>query len=129
MNKGITILFIGAMVTMSVLTSQAYSHELKTPLGIVKGFTEGLQDNVALEKRDRYYQHILSEVDKMNALIMDMMELSRYEARAIQLKRSSYSINEQVRGVVEAFDVQAGRKHCNIAWWTAQEDFRVSADA
>lgn len=60
----------------------------------------GLQDNVALEKRDRYYQHILSEVDKMNALIMDMMELSRYEARAIELKRGSYSINEQVRGLL-----------------------------
>lgn len=103
------------------------SHELKTPLGIVKGFTEGLQDNVAQEKRDRYYQHILSEVDKMNALIMDMLELSRYEARAVQLKRSTYSINEQVRSVAEAFDVQVGSKQCSIVCST-QGNFRVTAD-
>lgn len=37
------------------------SHELKTPLGIVKGFAEGLQDNVAYDKRDRYAVHILSD--------------------------------------------------------------------
>jgi|AraplaMF_Col_mLB_1032019.scaffolds.fasta_scaffold38929_1 signal transduction histidine kinase len=53
------------------------SHELKTPLGIVKGFAEGLQDNVAYDKRDRYVAHILSEVDKMNALIMDKEQFQR----------------------------------------------------
>lgn len=104
------------------------SHELKTPLGIVKGFAEGLQDNVAVDKRDRYVAHILSEVDKMNALIMDMLELSRYEAKAVRLIRSNYSIDEQVRKAVDSFDVQRSDKQLIIEI-TSEEQVRVTADA
>ncbi|MCM3293925.1 ATP-binding protein [Paenibacillus sp. MER 180] len=104
------------------------SHELKTPLGIVKGFAEGLQDNVAYDKRDSYVAHILSEVDKMNALIMDMLELSRYEAKAVRLNRSNYLIDEQVRKAVDSFDVQRSSKQLIIEF-TSEEHVRVTADA
>ena len=38
------------------------SHELKTPLGIIKGFAEGLQDGVAEDKREQYLAHIVNEL-------------------------------------------------------------------
>ncbi|OPA75277.1 two-component sensor histidine kinase [Paenibacillus selenitireducens] len=86
------------------------SHELKTPLGIVKGFAEGLQDDVAVEKRERYLGFILQEADRMNALIIDMLELSKFEARVIQIHLVAFPIMDVVQRVVDTFTQQLDRK-------------------
>ena len=87
------------------------SHELKTPLGIVKGFAEGLQDGVASDKRDRYLALIVNETDRMNALIMDMLELSKFEVKAIQLTLRSVSMTNLIQNVVDSFSHQLENKH------------------
>ncbi|MFC5651250.1 ATP-binding protein [Paenibacillus solisilvae] len=87
------------------------SHELKTPLGIVKGFAEGLQDGVAGDKRDRYLALIVNETDRMNALIMDMLELSKYEVKAIQLQTRSISITDLVQKAADSFSQQLESKY------------------
>ena len=103
------------------------SHELKTPLSIVKGFAEGLQDDVAVDKRERYLGLIVSETDRMNALIMDMLELSKFEAKAIQLRLRDISLGELIQRVAASFTQQLESKQLNI---DIQEvsDFVVSAD-
>ena len=90
------------------------SHELKTPLGIVKGFAEGLQDGVANDKRDRYLALIINETDRMNALIMDMLELSKFEAKAIRLQPRSLSITNLIQKVNESFAQQLESKHLQV---------------
>ncbi|GGO02202.1 sensor histidine kinase [Saccharibacillus kuerlensis] len=82
------------------------SHELKTPLGIVKGFAEGLQDDVAADKRERYLQLIVGETDRMNALILDMLQLSRFEAKAIKLKPEKMQLSQQIRTLLDALSAQ-----------------------
>jgi two-component system, OmpR family, sensor histidine kinase VanS len=77
------------------------SHELKTPLGIVKGFAEGLQDGVADDKRDRYLTLIVNETDRMNTLIMDMLELSKLEAKAIRLQIRGIFLTNLIQRLVE----------------------------
>jgi two-component system sensor histidine kinase VanS len=57
------------------------SHELKTPLSIVKGYVEGIRDGISETKRDRYLEVILGETDKMEALIKDMLELAKLESK------------------------------------------------
>ncbi|NRS47158.1 HAMP domain-containing sensor histidine kinase [Brevibacillus sp. HB2.2] len=103
------------------------SHELKTPLGIVKGFAEGLKDDVAHEKRERYMDVILSEVDKMNELIMDMLELSKFEAKAILLRRQSCSVSEIIDRVAASFQLQLANKQVRL-WLALPEEFNVWAD-
>lgn len=56
------------------------SHELKTPLGVIKSYAEGMSDGVDQSSQQRYLAIINSEVDKMNRLIMDMLDLSQLEA-------------------------------------------------
>ncbi|MCE0451542.1 HAMP domain-containing sensor histidine kinase [Brevibacillus sp. AF8] len=105
------------------------SHELKTPLGIVKGFAEGLKDDVAHEKRERYMDVILSEVDKMNELIMDMLELSKFEAKAILLRRQSFPISEIVDRVAASFQLQLANKQVRLSLALPEEEINVWADA
>ena len=86
------------------------SHELKTPLGIMTGFAEGLQDGVAEHKKDRYLSHILHEIDHMNEIIMDLLLLSKYEAEAIKLHIKSFSISRLINLVLDTFTQQLAQK-------------------
>ena len=104
------------------------SHELKTPLGIVKGFAEGLQDGVADDKRERYLSYIVNETDRMNALIMDMLELSKFEVKAIQLTLRSVSITNLIQHVVDSFSHQLEFKNLQYKLYKEKELF-VNVDA
>ncbi|MGO4548222.1 sensor histidine kinase [Paenibacillus sp. 2TAB23] len=105
------------------------SHELKTPLAIVKGFAEGLQDGVANEKRERYLSLIVKETDRMNALILDMLELSKFEVRAVRLQLESFSIHELALKVLDSFTQQLQAKQLRVRLDPAgKEDWLVMAD-
>ena len=57
------------------------SHELKTPITLIKGFVETLQQG-ALEKREeaeRFLDIMSKQVERLNAIIEDLLSLSRLE--------------------------------------------------
>ncbi|WP_029192624.1 sensor histidine kinase [Paenibacillus harenae] len=106
------------------------SHELKTPLGIVKGFAEGLQDGVANDKRERYLALIVNETDRMNALIMDMLELSKFEVKAVRLQSGSFSITRLVQSAVDSFSQQLESKRLQVKLNSdSEEEMFVMADS
>lgn len=89
------------------------SHELKTPLGIIKGFAEGIKDGIKKEKVEYYLDVILDETDRINALIYDMLELSKIEAKKIQTKEEFY-IKVLIKEIVEIFSIQLNNKGLKI---------------
>ncbi|MDI4646128.1 sensor histidine kinase [Cohnella hashimotonis] len=103
------------------------SHELKTPLGIVKGFAEGLQDEVAADKRERYLSLIVTETDRMNALIIDMLELSRFEVSAVRLQPEAISLTASIRKALGSFSGQIEEKGLRLTT-NADEEWQVEAD-
>lgn len=59
------------------------SHELLTPLAAIKGFIETLDDPAAgddVATRSRFLGIMATETDRMQALVRDLMSLSRIEA-------------------------------------------------
>jgi two-component system phosphate regulon sensor histidine kinase PhoR len=57
------------------------SHELKTPLTVVKGFAETLADEeLPREQRLRFAQAILANTERMQRLVEDLLDLSRIES-------------------------------------------------
>lgn len=77
------------------------SHELQTPLSIVKGFAEGLQDDIAAHKRARYIEVILDETIRMGSLVADMLELAKLESHSSRLKKVAFSLEDLVGGVID----------------------------
>ncbi|REK71184.1 sensor histidine kinase [Paenibacillus paeoniae] len=105
------------------------SHELKTPLSNVKGFAEGLQDGVAENKRDRYLTLIASETDRMNSLIGDMLELSKFELKAVRLNIRSCSFLLMVHNALDSFSHQMESKGLTYKLHLQGEgDYLVRAD-
>ena len=78
------------------------SHEMKTPLGIIRAYAEGLQDEADEGKKQRYAQVILSEVERMNDLIVTLLDLSALESGASELVMETLDF-------VELAETAAGR--------------------
>ncbi|MGX9932204.1 ATP-binding protein [Virgibacillus salarius] len=90
------------------------SHELKTPLSIVKSFAEGLQDGVSPDKRDHYIEVIIEESDKMEVLIKDMLDLAKLENGAIRLRKTSFLLSEMIESLANKLFCIAKEKNVII---------------
>ncbi|MDE7199241.1 MAG: HAMP domain-containing histidine kinase [Lachnospiraceae bacterium] len=75
------------------------SHEMKTPLGIIRAYTEGLQDEPDETKKQKYAQVIVSEVERMNDLIVTLLDLSALESGATHLAITRFDFVELVETV------------------------------
>ncbi|SNZ15717.1 Signal transduction histidine kinase [Terribacillus aidingensis] len=90
------------------------SHELKTPLSIVKSFAEGLQDGVSPDKQDHYIEVIIEESDKMEVLIKDMLDLAKLENGAIKLRKTSFLLSEMIEDLADKLYCIAKEKNVVI---------------
>lgn len=75
------------------------SHEMKTPLGIIRAYTEGLQDEPDEKKRQKYSDVIIAEVERMSDLITALLDLSALENGAAKLRAEHFDFVEFVETV------------------------------
>ncbi|MGS6933970.1 sensor histidine kinase [Clostridioides difficile] len=75
------------------------SHEMKTPLGIIRAYTEGLIDEVDEEKKKNYMNVIIEETDRMNNMIVSLLDLSALEAGVSKLNPERFDFIEFVETV------------------------------
>lgn len=97
------------------------SHELKTPLSIVKGYVEGIRDGIDESKRDRYLEVILGETEKMEALINDMLELAKLEAKTIKLRMSRFALSELTENIADKLSQHLSDKELKVSIITIGE--------
>lgn len=91
------------------------SHELKTPIGIIEGYAEGLKDNIVEgEARDFYLDVIIDESKKMNKLVLDMLELSKLESADISIKPRPFNLIEVTEKIIKKLQILADEKHLHI---------------
>ncbi|HEK9102328.1 HAMP domain-containing protein [Bacillus pfraonensis] len=89
------------------------SHELKTPLSIMKSCISILEDGVASNKKDYYFKAMSKEVDKMDMLIIDMLELAKFESGTYKMEMDVFYIDEIIEYICEqlALDITAKQLH------------------
>ncbi len=87
------------------------SHELKTPLALVRMFGELLQTGRAdtEEKRKQYLSIIVNESDRLNALIENVLDFAKVERGQAAYEFSPARLAEPVARAVEACRVRAER--------------------
>lgn len=103
------------------------AHELKTPLAIIHSYTEGLKEHIAEEKRDQYLDTILTETERMDAMVMEILDLSRLEAGKVTLTRSEFSLSHLTQAVYDTFSALAQEKNLQVQL-TLSNDSAVFAD-
>ena len=81
------------------------SHELRTPLFSLGGFVELLEDEDLDEStRRRFLGHIREQVERLGKLSVDLLDLSRLEAGALELRPEPTDLAELVRSVAAEFE-------------------------
>ena len=78
------------------------SHEMKTPLGLIRAYTESLNDEPDPEKQQQYIKAILDATERMDGLIVSLLDLSALEAGAAELDKERFDF-------VELTEIVAGR--------------------
>ncbi|MGY1464500.1 sensor histidine kinase [Bacillus toyonensis] len=90
------------------------SHELKTPLSIMKSCISILKDGVAEHKKEYYFQAMEREVDKMDTLILDMLELAKFESGTYKMKMDSFYIDTVIEDICEHLSVEIEKKELRV---------------
>ena len=80
------------------------SHELKTPIALIQGYSEGLKDGIADNPEDMnyYVDVIMDEASKMNSLVMKLIDLNELEFGKNNLKIERFNITDLINQVALA---------------------------
>jgi two-component system, OmpR family, sensor histidine kinase VanS len=76
------------------------SHELKTPLAVLNGYTEILKDDIPGIDKEYYYDVILDEIQNMSNLVHTLLTLSSMENNLTQIEFEDVNITELVSNVL-----------------------------
>lgn len=104
------------------------SHELKTPITSIKGFSETLLDGASEDPgaRDQFIKIIYDESNRIQLLIEDLLILSRLEKDESTLTISSIRVDHMVDEILPVVEQQAGRKNITVS---ADVDRRIEFQA
>ncbi len=83
------------------------SHELKTPLALIQGYAEGLQEciNEDEESRNFYCEVIMDETDKMNRMVKKLLTLNQLEFGNDAVSMERFDLTELIRGVIQSSSI------------------------
>lgn len=96
------------------------SHEFKTPINAIEGYTTLLQgcENLDADQRE-YVEKILFNTNRLSSLVSNILLLSKIENQSIQTHQDWYGLDEQVRESIVALE---------SAWESKEIDFDVDLD-
>jgi hypothetical protein len=92
------------------------SHELKTPISLIQGYAEGLNEGLCEDEESRKYytEVIIDEANKMNIIVKQLLTLSALESGNQKLDISSFDMSELIAGVIETTGILLADKNANI---------------
>lgn len=92
------------------------SHDLKTPLTMIKAYAEMIRDisYKDKEKMDKHLEVIISETDRLNILVGDILTLSKLQANADILNIDTFDLCEEVREILKKYEIMKETENYNF---------------
>jgi two-component system phosphate regulon sensor histidine kinase PhoR len=106
------------------------SHELKTPITAIKGFADTLLDG-ALDDRDnaaRFVNTIKSNSERINALVDDLMTISKIELGVIKVEKTPLDIQNAFENIIDIFKDKADAKKIYLKTYLSPDVQQIEAD-
>jgi signal transduction histidine kinase len=92
------------------------SHQFRTPLASIHGYAQLLEDDSFTDEEKREYIDVIKEKSiSLSNLINDVLELSRLEHLSASIERELFSIDEQLRKCVIAYEESLSEKKIDIS--------------
>jgi signal transduction histidine kinase len=86
------------------------SHELKTPLTLIRADTEVLQRGLTNPNDLELAEDVLGETDKMTAVLSDLLLIARLDAGKLVVKQEPFELASVISKTAERFEARAASK-------------------
>ncbi|MCT4612618.1 MAG: cell wall metabolism sensor histidine kinase WalK [Clostridia bacterium] len=145
-NKFVTINFVtytdeygdvdGVIVVFRDITKQAkleemrkgfiadVSHEMRTPLSVIKGATETLQVGAINDPEfaARFLENIINEADRMENLVGDLLDLSKLDNKQISMSMTKINMKDIIKKEIDQKMVVAKKKKQKLIYNEIEKD-------
>jgi two-component system phosphate regulon sensor histidine kinase PhoR len=107
------------------------SHELKTPLAAIRGYAETLRDGALAEPAtaQRFTERILEQTRRLEALLADLLTLSRLESQEAARPRVPVDLPALAREAVEMVAGRAAERGVSVTFADGEETPPLPGDA
>ena len=103
------------------------SHDFKTPLSVIRSYSEAIKDGLLdMKSIEHYSNDIIIEVDKLNSLVMDLLQLSKFQEGGYKLNVEAFNLKEFLQSCLNRFYSPAEEK--NITLTLSCPDLEVKGD-
>lgn len=100
------------------------SHDFKTPLTLIRAYTESLaEQELPPEDQEAYYQIILKETERMTALVTRLLQLSKLESGVVTLEESIFPLDEMMRDILHNNQILIKEKQLTVRLLPEQDCF------
>ena len=106
------------------------SHDLRTPLTLIKGYAETVRDLTGDDKahRDEQMNIIVDETDRLTALVSSVMELSKVTSGADRCQRVHFDMGQLCDEVCERYDAVCAQNNWHLELELPDRELPVYAD-
>ena len=106
------------------------SHELKTPIALIQGYAEGLQENINSDEESRrfYTEVIIDEANKMDNLVKNLLELMKLEYCKREFHNAEFNIVELINEVIRKSKLLLDEANVKVEFDDSKK-YVVNADA
>lgn len=105
------------------------SHELKTPITSIIGYSETLlESEYDKEMQEKFLNVIVSEGHRMSKLVSDLLTLSKYDNDEMLVEKTTFDLGELVKGVYEKLKLDTDKKEQKLECFVTASVPPVYAD-
>lgn len=104
------------------------SHELKTPVSIIRGYAEMLSGGLSADKAHHYANVIFEESQRLDTMLSDMLDHAMLESGNYNLNKQAFIINELISDLIEKLAYHTRRDGIQVTFLAVVEKIRVEAD-
>ena len=105
------------------------SHELKTPITSIKGYSETLLDGDCDKETETHFLNVINDnADRMEKLVQDLLTLSKYDSNKVRNKPKEFDLGELTKSCKEKFDIEIKRKNQDVQCFVTADVPLVYAD-
>jgi PAS domain S-box-containing protein len=106
------------------------SHEIRTPMTVIMAAIEHLQQAQPLPEQEQFLQMASSSAERLLAVIDDVLDISKIEARRMDIFLSDFDLGECLEDAVSLFMQQADKKGLQLSCSLAADlPLRIIGDA
>lgn len=110
------------------------AHEIKTPLSVIRGFSENLKENPDTKKREYYLEQIIRQTEDVDGLVKEMITTSQVDWKQVKFGENPVSLKNVLECETDRLAAQAEERRLNVTMrceddWTLKGDRRLLEQA